>query len=98
MTGAAWARKTDRGWVLQIRVQPAAGRSKVVGEHGGALKVRVAAPANEGKANAELLRFLARTLGVSRGSIELVRGERSRDKAVAVACDAEAIRRLVPGE
>ena len=91
---AVWAQQTDRGWVLRIRVQPSAGRSKVVGEHGGALKVRVAAPANEGKANAELVRFLAKTLGVSRGSVELVSGERSRDKAVAVQCDADAIQGL----
>ncbi|MCO5316978.1 MAG: DUF167 domain-containing protein [Microthrixaceae bacterium] len=95
MSEAVWAQQTDRGWVLRIRVQPSAGRSKVVGEHGGALKVRVAAPANEGKANAELVRFLAKHLGVSRSSVELVSGERSRDKAVAVRCDGEVIQQFV---
>lgn len=98
MSGTPWAKQTDRGWVLRIRVQPSAGRSQIVGEHAGALKVRVAAPANEGKANAELIRFLARTLGVSRSSVELLSGERSRDKVVGVNCDIEPIRRLVRGD
>lgn len=77
-------------------MQPGAGRSEIVGEHGDSLKVRVAAPANEGKANAELVRFLAKTLGVSRGSVELISGERSRDKAVAVDCADLDLERLLP--
>lgn len=77
-------------------MKPGAGRSEVVGEHGDALKVRVAAPANEGKANAELVRFLAKALGVSRGSVELISGERSRDKAVAVDCADADLERLLP--
>lgn len=79
-------------------MQPSAGRSQIVGEHDGALKVRVAAPANEGKANAELIRFLARTLGVARGSVELRSGERSRVKTVEVRGDIEPICRVVRGE
>lgn len=93
-----WARRTDLGWLLRVRVQPSAGRSQIVGEHDGALKVRVAAPANEGKANVELIRFLTRTLGVARGSVELRSGERSRAKTVEVRGDIEPIRQLMRGE
>ncbi|MGB3412425.1 MAG: DUF167 domain-containing protein [Microthrixaceae bacterium] len=87
--GAPWARRTETGWTLTIRVQPSGGRSAVVGTVGDALKVRVAAPANEGKANAELLRFLAATLDLRRSSVSLLRGERSRDKVVEVTGEAD---------
>lgn len=97
MTGTAWARQTSQGWVLRIRVQPSAGRSQIVGEHGDYLKVRVAAPPNEGKANAELVRFLARTLGVSRSSVELLSGARNRDKTVQVVGGIDPIRELLEG-
>lgn len=69
----------------------------MVGEHGDALKVRVAAPANEGKANAELVRFLARTLEVGRNSVQLLSGERSRDKVIRVPGDTDPVGRLLTG-
>lgn len=80
-----WARRTGDAWRLTVRVQPGAGRSQVAGPIGDALKVRVAAPANEGKANAELVRFLARQLGVARGAVRIVTGETNRTKVVEVA-------------
>ena len=61
-----WARRTDTGWTLSIRVQPSAGKSMVVGTVGEEIKIRVAAPADKGKANAELRRFLAIKLGLHR--------------------------------
>ena len=51
MTDVAWARLVPDGWELALRVQPGARTTEVVGEHGDALKLRVAAPANDGKAN-----------------------------------------------
>lgn len=81
---------------LKVRVVPNAKRSEVVGAHGDAVKVKVAAPALDGKANAELLEFLATTLGVSTRMLTLVRGEKSRDKVIAVddMDEVEARRRL----
>jgi hypothetical protein len=79
-----WARRTDTGWTLTIRVQPGASRAAVVGPHGDALKVKVTAPANDGKANAELVRFLAGELGVPVRAVEIVRGHRNRSKVVEV--------------
>jgi len=71
--------------VLTLHVQPGAARTEVAGVHGDALKVRLAAPPVAGKANAELLRFLAEVFGVSRRNVTLVRGDTSRRKIVRIA-------------
>jgi len=67
---------------VSIYVQPRASRTEVVGEHGDAIKLRVAAPPVEGEANREVVRFLSKLLGVSAASVELVSGENSRRKVV----------------
>jgi len=66
--------------VLQVHVQPAAGRSAVVGRHGTALKVRVAAAPEGGRANEATAALLAETFGVRPSDIELVSGPASRSK------------------
>ncbi|MEX2294024.1 MAG: DUF167 family protein, partial [Acidimicrobiales bacterium] len=81
---APWARRTSDGWSLTIRVQPGAVRSEVVGPHGDALRIRIASPPVDGKANAELVRFLAEHLGLPARSVEVVRGQTSRTKVVRV--------------
>lgn len=92
----SWARRTEDGWILTIRVQPGAGRSAVVGPIGDALKVRVSAPATEGRANAELLRFLAKVLDLKVRSLTLLQGERGRTKSVGIAGDADLARLVSP--
>ncbi|HSB12513.1 MAG TPA: DUF167 domain-containing protein [Blastocatellia bacterium] len=69
---------------LRVRVQPRASRTEIVGEHAGAIKLRLAAPPVNGKANEECRRFLARLLGVSAGSVEIIAGESSRDKIIRI--------------
>jgi uncharacterized protein (TIGR00251 family) len=81
---APWARRLADGWSLTIRVQPGARRSEVVGPHGDALRVRVSGPAVDGKANAELVRFLAEHLRVPRSAVTITRGHTSRTKVVHV--------------
>jgi uncharacterized protein (TIGR00251 family) len=81
---APWARRVADGWSLTIRVQPGARSSGVVGPHGDALRVRVAAPAADGKANAELVRILAEHFRVSTSAVEITRGHTSRIKIVRV--------------
>lgn len=81
---APWCRAIEGGWSLTIRVQPGAARSEVVGPHGDALRVRVASPPVDGKANAELVRFLAEHLGVAKAAVEVTRGHTSRTKVVTV--------------
>jgi len=69
---------------LPVRVQPKASAEGVVGEHGGALKVKVTEPPEKGKANKALKKLLADKLGIPPSSVELVRGETSRDKLFAI--------------
>lgn len=73
------------GVVLRVHVQPGAGRSAVVGRHGDALKVRVAAPPIEGRANQAMLALLAEELGLAPDDVELVGGATSRSKRVRLA-------------
>jgi uncharacterized protein len=69
---------------IELRVAPGAARTEVVGRHGEAWKVRLAARAERGRANDALTRLLADTLGVERASVRLVAGATSRDKVVEV--------------
>ena len=66
------------GIVLRVHVQPGAGRSAVVGRHGDALKVRVAAPPVEGRANDATRSLLAEALAVPEADVELASGQSSR--------------------
>jgi uncharacterized protein (TIGR00251 family) len=72
------------GVQLQLHVQPGASRTGIAGLHGDALKVRITAPPADGRANRELLDFLAEVLGVARSRIALVKGESGRRKTVIV--------------
>ena len=71
---------------LSVRVQPRSPRDEIVGRlDDGRVKIRVAAPPVDGRANLRLIRFLADRLGVSRSSIRLVRGANSLNKVIAIA-------------
>jgi uncharacterized protein len=76
---------------FEVHAKPRAKKSRVVGERGDAVEIALAAPPVDGAANDELVRFLSRALAVPRRDIELVRGESSREKLVA-------IRGLTPAE
>lgn len=81
-----WARyDADQDlWTLQIHVQPGARTNQVVGEHGGSLKLKIAAPAVDNKANKCLVGFVAELYGVAPRQVCLVRGEGARQKTLAV--------------
>ena len=91
-----WAKRTPDGWLLMIHVQPGARRSEVAGVYGEALKVRVAAPAAEDRANEELLRFLSAALSIPRRLLIVERGSRSRRKLVRVSAPAAGVEALLP--
>ena len=84
MAGVAWHCDDGETIVLALHVQPGAKRTELAGTHGDALKIRLAAPPVEGKANAELRRFLAAEFGVPLARVTLVRGEASRRKTVRI--------------
>ena len=75
----------DGSIALQIYAQPGAKHTEIAGVHGDALKIRLAAPAVEGKANDELLRFLAQAFRVPQRNVALVRGEKGRRKTLRIA-------------
>jgi uncharacterized protein (TIGR00251 family) len=75
-------RKTADGILIEVRLQPRASRSRIVGPHGGALKVQVTAPPVEGEANRALIELLAASFKVKKKDIEIVKGASSRSKTV----------------
>lgn len=78
-----------------VRVQPRAARSEIVGVHGDALKVRLAAAPVDGAANVALVELLAEALGVPRRCVRIVAGTTTRGKVVEVdGTNVENIRRL----
>jgi len=79
---------------VTLHVQPGARKSGIVGLHGDALKVRIAAPAVDNKANAALVDFLSETLGVPKSAIAIRHGATGRRKIVEIAGDAELAAKL----
>lgn len=69
---------------LRLRIQPRAARDEIVGPLGDRLKVRITAPPVEGRANAHLIKFLAKAFGVPRSEVQLVSGDTGRDKSIAI--------------
>jgi len=88
----AWCRRTAGGWTLAVHVQPGARRSEVAGLHGDRLKVRIAAPALDGRANDALVAFIAGALGLPKARVAVVKGERSREKLLGVSGDCDPAR------
>lgn len=75
----------DDAIVFNVRVVPRASKSGIVGEHDGTLKVRIAAPPVDGAANEELIKLIAKKLGVAKSAVEIVSGQTSKLKQVRVS-------------
>jgi uncharacterized protein (TIGR00251 family) len=71
---------TDGGVLLAVHVQPGAGRTEVVGRHGGALKLRVAAPPTGNRANDAVLALVAKEFNLKRADVTVASGASSRTK------------------
>jgi len=84
------------GVLMRVRVQPGAKRSAVLGVHNGALKVAVAAPPVDGKANDSLVSFFRGLFGLKRSQVSIHSGEKSREKSVLLTgVTAERIRSIL---
>jgi uncharacterized protein len=70
--------------LLAVRVRPRASNAGIAGERSGRLLVHVTAPPIDGRANQAVCKLLAKGLGVARGTVRIVGGERSRDKLVRI--------------
>ena len=84
MLAGLWYRRNGEVIILTLHVQPGAKRSEICGLHGEALKIRLAAPPIDGRANEALLKYIAGLFGVPVRQVELKQGGQSRHKVVAV--------------
>jgi uncharacterized protein (TIGR00251 family) len=91
--------RTRDGANIQLRVSPGARSTSIAGAYGeDAIKLRVAAPPVEGRANAEAERYVAELLGVTASDVSVVRGASSRSKTVLVrGVETEEVREILSG-
>lgn len=80
---------------LTLHIQPGAKKTEVVGEHAGALKIKVAAPPVEGAANKALIKFLAQRFGVPQRQVMLRSGAGSRSKVVEILNPGTSVESLL---
>jgi uncharacterized protein (TIGR00251 family) len=92
----SWYRRSaDGALCICVHAQPGAKRTEVAGLHGEALKIRVAAPALEDRANEALIEFVAKQLGVAKRDVTIASGEKSREKRLEIrGCAVEPERLL----
>jgi hypothetical protein len=82
---AVWYRRDGDCITLTLHVQPGSKRSEIAGLHGEALKIKLAAPPIDGRANEALLKFIAGLFDVPLRNVELRQGGQSRHKVVAIS-------------
>ena len=70
--------------IVAVRIVFRASKSEIVGEHAGALKIRISSAPIDGAANKELIKLLSKTLSVSRTAIEIISGETSKTKQIKI--------------
>lgn len=96
---AEWYRRNGDVITLSLHIQPGAKRTEMVGLHGEALKIKLAAPPVEGCANEALLKFIAGVFNVPLRQVELKQGRQSRRKVVLVqgsGISPEQLQHLLP--
>ena len=82
---------------FKVQVVPRASRTEVVGEHNGALRIRLAAPPVDGAANEELIRLVARKLKVSRSAVQIASGHNSKLKQLKITAAPQNFLELLLG-
>ncbi len=87
----AWIRAQPPGALLRLHVQPRARRTELAGPYGERLKLRVAAPPVDGKANAAIIDFLATRLAIPRHGLAIEHGDQGRDKTLFVPLPARVV-------
>ncbi len=70
---------------ITVQVQPRSSRDEIIGLHEGRLKIRISAPPVDGKANERLTEVIAKAFGVSKSSVEIVKGHHSRVKTITIS-------------
>lgn len=77
----------EKGFLLNLRISPNASKNEIIKSDDGSIKVKIAAQPVDGKANKALIEFLSKTFKIPKTSIDIVRGETSKDKTVLFKTD-----------
>jgi hypothetical protein len=77
-------KETSEGVLIALHVIPNASKSQLIGEHNGALKIKIQAPPVDGKANEAIVAYFAELLNLSKVKIEIVRGDKAKSKSLLV--------------
>ena len=102
LTNTCWLTTSkNNALIISVHAQPGAKRTAVVGIHGDRLKIALASPPVDGKANAALIKYLSKELGVSKSLVRLLSGDTSREKRIEVAGLSiddllESLKKLLP--
>lgn len=92
----SWYKQQGNTLILNAHIAPNSSRTEIVGLHGDSLKIKIKAPAQDGKANEELVRFLSEKLNVPKRNIEIVKGHTQKKKFVEiVSCDLKKLAALL---
>ena len=90
------ARATSTGCRLAVRIAPRSSRNAVLGTHDGALKIALTAPPVDGEANAALIAFVAKSLGVAKRQVRIASGATQKEKVLELdGVDVEAVRQWI---
>ena len=90
---------TGSGARVRVRVQSRASRTELAGIYGDAIRIRIAAPPVDGAANDELIRFMAKRVGVPPSAVSIASGQSGRDKLVGIdGAEPEVVRRALLAE
>ena len=84
-------REHPEGIIFKIFVQPRSAKNMIVGLHGDALKLKLTAPPVDNAANKMCIKFLAKSLGISKSQLEIISGQTSRTKQVRLRSDQSKI-------
>ena len=77
----------EKGFLLNLRISPNASKNEIIKSDDGSIKVKITAQPVDGKANKALIEFLSKTFKIPKTSIDIVRGETSKDKTVLFKTD-----------
>ena len=79
-----WLSPHSKGTVISVTARPGAPKSEIIGEFNGKLKIKLGAVPQDGKANAEIIEFLSKKLGIPKRKISLLQGDSSTEKLILV--------------
>jgi hypothetical protein len=89
-------KQTAEGVEISLYIQPKASKTEIIGEHNGLLKIKIKSPPVDGQANAEVIEFLSKSLGIPKRQVEFLKGDKSREKKVRVlGVSLEHVRRTL---